>query len=44
MYISLKTLTTCFIFKIFIRKCKISSHTQTVLSDKTNHNKINYNS
>jgi hypothetical protein len=32
------------LFKIFIWKYKISSHTKTILSDKTNHNKINDNS
>jgi hypothetical protein len=36
-----KTLTNCLIQNIY--KCKISSQAQTILSDRTNHNKINNN-
>jgi hypothetical protein len=44
MLIFLKTLLLV-LFKIFIQKnVKFQINAQTTLSDKTNHNKINYNS
>jgi hypothetical protein len=39
-----KTLITHRIEKKLFKKCKILSHVQMVLSDKTNNNKINDNS
>jgi hypothetical protein len=39
--LTLKKLWPFVLFKTFIQKCKILSHAQTILSDKTNYNKIN---
>lgn len=36
-----KKILTLVLFKIFIRKSKISIHVQTTLINKTNYNKIN---